>query len=660
MEDNESNVYHREVDVAGLTLHICNSAPTFTQVLRAVKRQEHGLFNCIASIIHDWQFVRSVKEELPEFPLVTNLRCGAWYSPAPSATAYFKSTDGHSGQWSFSTARLNLHIASLASKCGGVCIVDATRRGKSFPDALTKTIPIWAAVINRSIVALRTQNQNIALDNCSIYSENKVTDNSSFGRRDNVNYISNATDKFSDQTYGCKNELSETLSYESWNCSDATKINLPSWISANERNEIEKRLDQWTHELLEVSGDVHGLIHTLKKPLRCFWVSQNEVFDDGIDEIIEAAKSGSYNTLSYTPVIAISASRMNCRERRRLRVENEIDQPMETLTRNEKPYKTLDIMYDYIPGAGDDEESWSKGLTPRLMWSNYRDLLESGPKDVVKLTKSIISCNMKQLGIQHSLSDRIPAGRLSDAKASQFAHLDMVWPPKYAFGNKLAIVSSESLLKIRDNSGFVWKDADAVLDLSTEEQLQCFQFEERTGLAVYRGAHFETVLLQVTANELNIPVNKLNECDQISRYLHLDALGVRKDKHAILRHLPACVAFVSYHVGHGGRVLFVSNESTLDIALAVILGSLLACFTIIDNQNDDSKTELLWEKPCSFYQDSKSCAICPVQRNFGRKTVKAYFAAIASKYNGMVLGKPIMRQVFNAFLPRSMNSKQEI
>ena len=28
-------------------------------------------------------------------------------------------------------------------------IVDSTRRGKSMPDALSKTIPIWCAVINR-------------------------------------------------------------------------------------------------------------------------------------------------------------------------------------------------------------------------------------------------------------------------------------------------------------------------------------------------------------------------------------------------------------------------------------------------------------------------------------------------------------------------------
>ena len=30
-------------------------------------------------------------------------------------------------------------------------LVDSTRRGKSFPDALSKTVPIWCSVVNRAI-----------------------------------------------------------------------------------------------------------------------------------------------------------------------------------------------------------------------------------------------------------------------------------------------------------------------------------------------------------------------------------------------------------------------------------------------------------------------------------------------------------------------------
>ena len=127
--------WSRQVEVPGGNFVICNQQLSITQVLRAVKRQEHGLFNCVASSVADAAWVREVADEFPGFPLVANLRCGGWYVPRPAAgeTCYFKSTDGHSGEWSFSPVRLNLHIAAMAAREGGVCIVDATRRGKSFP-----------------------------------------------------------------------------------------------------------------------------------------------------------------------------------------------------------------------------------------------------------------------------------------------------------------------------------------------------------------------------------------------------------------------------------------------------------------------------------------------------------------------------------------------
>lgn len=131
--DAQDGVQHRQISVPGTDFFICNQQPSFTQVLRAVKRQEHGIFNCLASVLHDTQFVEEVADLFPGLPLLANLRCGLWYSPTPAATCYFKSTDGHWGQWNFSTTRINLHVACEAASKGGVIIVDATRRGKTFP-----------------------------------------------------------------------------------------------------------------------------------------------------------------------------------------------------------------------------------------------------------------------------------------------------------------------------------------------------------------------------------------------------------------------------------------------------------------------------------------------------------------------------------------------
>ena len=44
----------------------------------------------------------------PTLPVFANLRCGLWYAPRARDTCYFKSTDGHNGNWSFSCTRLNL------------------------------------------------------------------------------------------------------------------------------------------------------------------------------------------------------------------------------------------------------------------------------------------------------------------------------------------------------------------------------------------------------------------------------------------------------------------------------------------------------------------------------------------------------------------------
>ena len=107
--------------------------PSYAQVLRQLKRRERGLYSCINSVLADAAFVREIAALYPGFPVLANLRCGLWYVPEPAGTCYFKSTDGHFGKWAFSLTRLNLHVACLAAREGGVLIVDATRRGKTFP-----------------------------------------------------------------------------------------------------------------------------------------------------------------------------------------------------------------------------------------------------------------------------------------------------------------------------------------------------------------------------------------------------------------------------------------------------------------------------------------------------------------------------------------------
>jgi tRNA A64-2'-O-ribosylphosphate transferase len=124
----------------------------FSHILADLRRSNLSISNRLRSINQDAAFVKDVAAAFRR-PLVANERCGSWYidPELKVASAYFKSTDGHAGQWKFSTRRLNLHLLELVGTHDGCIIVDSTRRGKRMPDALSKTIPIWCAVLNASL-----------------------------------------------------------------------------------------------------------------------------------------------------------------------------------------------------------------------------------------------------------------------------------------------------------------------------------------------------------------------------------------------------------------------------------------------------------------------------------------------------------------------------
>ncbi|TLD23464.1 Eukaryotic peptide chain release factor subunit 1 [Venturia nashicola] len=125
-------------------------ATNFSSTLASLKRSTLSISNRLSSISDDAEFVCRVADAYG-LPLIANERCGSWYIPPErkKASAYFKSTDGHNGEWSMSLRRLNTQVIEVINKESGCIIVDSTRRGKSMPDALSKTVPIWCAVWNR-------------------------------------------------------------------------------------------------------------------------------------------------------------------------------------------------------------------------------------------------------------------------------------------------------------------------------------------------------------------------------------------------------------------------------------------------------------------------------------------------------------------------------
>ncbi|ORY71715.1 tRNA A64-2'-O-ribosylphosphate transferase [Pseudomassariella vexata] len=199
----------------------------FSRILTDLKRSNLSITNRLHSIQEDAYFVSEVTSAFNDRPLIANERCGSWYIAPQNkrGSAYFKSTDGHTGQWKFSTRRLNVHLLSIIGENDGCIIVDSTRRGKRMPDALSKTVPVWCCVLNRAL-------------------------------------FPNATERHRLYTP-------------------------PNVVSESEHAQVEARIEGFVESLKRLDIDLEGLRGQVKRPLRPMWVTQdsqlvptNEVFED--------------------------------------------------------------------------------------------------------------------------------------------------------------------------------------------------------------------------------------------------------------------------------------------------------------------------------------------------------------------------------------------
>ena len=105
-------------------LQFPSTVQSFPSTLSSLKRSALSTHNRLRSIQHDSHFVQAMASEYG-LPLIANERCGSWYIPPgkKAGSAYFKSTDGHFGEWAFSMRRLNLQILEIIGAAGGCVII---------------------------------------------------------------------------------------------------------------------------------------------------------------------------------------------------------------------------------------------------------------------------------------------------------------------------------------------------------------------------------------------------------------------------------------------------------------------------------------------------------------------------------------------------------
>ncbi|GAA5981442.1 hypothetical protein JCM10908_004110 [Rhodotorula pacifica] len=192
-----------------------------------IRAQLRDTYNRLHSISDDADFVKNeVGAAYPDFPLVANQRAGAWYvkPTGEHIHAYFKSTDGHAGQHDFNLRRANLILLPIIKERGGLIIVDSTRRGKRFPDALSKTVPIWCAVLTRARMLLLPPSEENSSVPLKVWQE------------------------------------------------QAKLCTSPQAVGRSEHAQIEVKIDEWARQLASSAYDLSAL-RALDRPLRPFFVS---------------------------------------------------------------------------------------------------------------------------------------------------------------------------------------------------------------------------------------------------------------------------------------------------------------------------------------------------------------------------------------------------
>ncbi|PSR94307.1 tRNA A64-2'-O-ribosylphosphate transferase [Coniella lustricola] len=305
------------------------------RILGDLKRANLSITNRLRSIQHDADFVQEAAAAFGGRPLVANERCGSWYirPEVKSGSAYFKSTDGHTGQWKFSTRRLNLHLLPLIEKCDGIIVVDSTRRGKRMPDALSKTIPIWCCVLNRALFPDQPEHHGL--------------------------YVP------------------------------------PNAVSDSERSQALARIPEGLAAFKELSPDLESLRKQITKPLRPTWVTQetglsSDFFqtddddddDDDGDDTDQGAGASSPSSSSSSPnpppIFTDFRPVICCTSSRRI-----ADGEMSGHT-------------GYIQGAGDDTENWAHGLEPPVFWAHADELLSTPEAELPDLIRSLVAA-AKQL-----------------------------------------------------------------------------------------------------------------------------------------------------------------------------------------------------------------------------------------------------------------------
>lgn len=313
---------------------------------------------------------------------------------------------------------------------------------------------------------------------------------------------------------------SEQLVSTGWDCS----LHLPLWVSETEKTLIQDRLEGWTMSLEDSGADIASLALSLRKPLRPLWISQKTVI--WLNEVPE------YDSWDFTPIILVSASCSSGTYQQRT---------------------TSEFSWNYIPGAGDDEESWARGLSPSLFWKHAYDLISSGPD----------FCNQKVAEIVEK--DRVyRAQRGSNAP-------QMSVKTSRSLGNSNQYSKKETL-----DVEIPPVDRDNKCSSSSKCYDRTIFWIGSTNVAV--GSTRLVMQLSSVESMLNCDEESLSHCQHSAEdFLHVPMVSSKFDRFSLLRSLPVALDFAKMNLNKGKRLVICCKDGE-DISICVCLAILMSLF----------------------------------------------------------------------------------
>ena len=377
-------------------------------------------------------------------------------------------------------------------------------------DAFSKTVPIWAAVVNAAVATLKAASGAKELD-------------------------------------------------PAW----ADTLQLPPWVPLGETERVRQHLPGWAVELLQVgmslgwrtladlafggwhahmafqqshsasllhaqvSPDLGGLADQLTKPLRCLWIGQDSHL---------GGREGEWQALPFTPLLLVSASLPSGRQRRVLSLAG---------SDGSRPERTTPVPYDYIPGAGDDEETWARGLTADVFWAHWRSILAAGPGGAEMLVDRLMAGSRGSAGVNEGHPHRpraaMPVARDAHHRApAGVSSVTFVSDASASTGGGPAPVPGTRIFVSLGLDGGELPGNGAVLDVRWAENASIDQASTRP-------------------------------------YLCCPVPPSKKDKDGLRQRLRALLSFAAPHVAQG---LTVVGDADGDAAACTAVAVLCRCFAL--------------------------------------------------------------------------------